>query len=306
MTSAIFQNPTRQAEFDQNGYVQVPLLTPTEVQRILDHFERLHPDQPATGFISGSYSPDYAYKKEASDCITDILRPHFDAMLQSYRALGAAFLYKQPGPESALPIHQDWTIVDEEQYIAVNVWLPLTQVTPQNGTLYILPGSHHYMRTLRAPTLPFCYRGHEKLMIDNMIPMELNAGEAVILNQSVAHYSPPNLSDQIRIALTAGVVSGDAQLIFHYQAPGESPEPLEIFEQDDDFLIRFDDFYHDIFQRPKMGQSRGHLHYEVPQYTEAELHDLIHKMQTETTRTTPPMRTDNLGWFSRLKKAFSP
>jgi ectoine hydroxylase-related dioxygenase (phytanoyl-CoA dioxygenase family) len=51
-------------------------------------------------------------------------------------------------------------------------------------------------------------------MIDNSIPMEVKAGEAVVLNQSIVHYSPPNKSDKIRIAITSGVMSAAPKMNF--------------------------------------------------------------------------------------------
>ena len=43
---------------------------------------------------------------------------------------------------------------------------------------------------------------------------------------------------------------------FHYQsAPGE----LEVFAMDDDFLLRFEEFHKDIYERPKFGESIGKI-----------------------------------------------
>ena len=63
-------------------------------------------------------------------------------------------------------------------------------------------------------------------------------------------------SDRVRLAITTGIKTAGAPMRFHYvSAPGE----LEIFEMDQDFLLRFDDFFQDIYERPKFGNAVGKI-----------------------------------------------
>ncbi len=256
------------------GCIQVPLLPPTAVTELLAAFAHFHPVLPASGFVSSTYSHDLAYKQAVSDCITEIIRPFLDAFFQYHRVLGAAFLYKLPGPQSRLPLHQDWTVVDEERFVATNVWMPLVDADTVNGTLCVLPGSHRVMRGIRAPTLPFCYSGHDDLMIQRMRAIPTRAGEALIVNQATAHHSPANLSAAVRPAITVGVVPEKAQLRFYYKDRQRADRRVQMFERDDDFFLRFDDFHRDIFERPK-GAVVAELDYPDPTRSAAELSALI-------------------------------
>lgn len=301
----IFKDEAHQQLFDKQGFLVLPFLTQAEVQKLDAIFDELHPNLGENGFFSGSYSSDYAYKKKASDKIVEVFSRAYEATFVDYTPFGGAFLYKTPGDQSALAAHQDWTIVNEETDVALNCWVPLCDVTKENGALQILPGSHYPKHpVLRAPTLPFFFSGNDDVVIAELETMEVKAGTAVILNQSVIHHSPPNYSDKIRKAITAGVKSKGAQMHFHYKIPNE--DEVEIFKEEDDFLIRFDNFMEDIGQRPKLGESVGFKPYKLPQYERKELQKLIAKMKQEAgfeaKAIFDKVPIQKVGFIERLKK----
>lgn len=298
----IFKEEAHQQLFDKQGFLVLPFLTQAEVQQLDAIFDELHPNIGENGFFSGSYSSDFEYKKKASDKIVDVFSRAYESTFIDYTPFGGAFLYKTPGDQSALAAHQDWTIVNEETDVALNCWVPLCDVTKENGALQILPGSHYPKHpVLRAPTLPFFFSGNDDVVIAELETMEVKAGTAVILNQSVIHHSPPNYSDKIRKAITAGVKSKGAQMHFHYKIPNE--DEVEIFKEDDDFLIRFDNFMEEIGQRPKLGESVGFKPYKLPQYERGELQQLIAKMKQEagfeSKFKSEPI--EKIGFFQRIK-----
>jgi hypothetical protein len=88
-------------------------------------------------------------------------------------------------------MHQDWTIVDETKYIALNIWTPLQETNEANGTLEVIKGSHHWHNTLRAPTLPFYFNGFQQQLKEKLIAIATLPTEAIVLNQAIIHYSSP-------------------------------------------------------------------------------------------------------------------
>ena len=60
-----------------------------------------------------------------------------------------------------------------------------------------------------------------------------------MLNQSLIHYSPPNRSGHIRKAITAGVKTKGAPMIFHYYDQEKRAPEVEAFAQEDEELIRY-------------------------------------------------------------------
>lgn len=278
MSKRIFKNDEHQHLFDKQGFIVLPFLTEDEVVQLDKLFDALHPQLSEGGFFSGSYSSDIEYKKKASDEIVKVFSRAYSELFIDYTPFGGAFLYKVPGSNSELAAHQDWTIVDETKYVALNCWVPLCDVTKENGALCILPGSHFdNFNVIRAPTLPFFFSGNDDLVMNELVPMEVKAGTAVILNQSVIHYSPPNRSQKIRKAITAGVKSAGAQMYFHYKVPDR--DELEVFEMDDDFLISFKDFANDIGKRPYLGKSIGQVPNKLSQMHKQELFEALKEMK---------------------------
>lgn len=257
----VFRDPGHQAAFERQGFVRAPLVGAAEVDRLRQLFASSFGRAPGDGFVSSSYHPDVPLKLRVSAAAVDVVRPALESLFSGVRILGSAFLYKR-GPGSALPVHQDWTIVDETTWVAANVWLPLDDVGPDNGALAVVPGSHRELRQLRAPTLPMPFEGHEEWVAAQCQPQHGPAGTAVILNQAVVHGSPANRTEATRLALTIGIVSAAAPLLFHYADPAR-PGEVEVFAQADDFLNRFEDFGAELRSRPRRGSSVGWRAHDV-------------------------------------------
>jgi len=278
MAKRIFKNEAHQQLFDKQGFIVLPFINEAEVAALDKLFDELHPNLSQSGFFSGSYSSDVQYKKTASNKIVEVFNRAYQELFINYTPFGGAFLYKVPGANSELAAHQDWTILDEQKNVALNCWVPLCDVSLHNGPIMILPGSHFdNFNVVRAPTLPFFFSGSDAMVVKELLPMEVKAGTAVILNQSVIHYSPPNMSNQVRKAITAGIKSEGAQMYFHYKVPDKNE--LEVFEMDDDFLISFKDFANDIGKRPYLGKSIGTLPYKLPQLSGQELYAKLKEMK---------------------------
>jgi hypothetical protein len=303
MSVRIFKNNEHQQIFDRQGFLTLPFINANEIKQLNQLFDDLHPDLKDNGFFSGSYSCDFNYKKKASDHIVKVFSRAYEEIFTNYTPFGGAFLYKTPGENSDLAAHQDWTIVDENTGIALNCWVPLCDISLANGPIMILPGSQFSKHpVLRSPTIPFFFAGQEKIIMDELEPMLVKAGTAVILNQSVIHYSPPNKSDSVRKAITAGIKSADSPMYFHYKIPNE--DKLEIFKEDDDFLLRFENFEDDIHERPKLGESVGFIDYKLPSYNDEELYQKIKKMKESAgfEMNTQMLPSEKIGLVNKIKE----
>jgi hypothetical protein len=310
MGKIIFKLAEHQTLFDKQGFVILPFLTDDEINTLSNYFDETHPNLIENNFVSDSYSSDFNFKKKASDKIVDVFNRAYEKYFIDYTPFGGSFLYKTPGNKSALAAHQDWTIVNEETDIALNCWVPLCDITLENGPIMIMPGSQYSKHnTLRAPTLPFFFSGNEDLIMEQLEPILVNAGTAIILNQSVIHYSPANESNQIRKAITAGVKSANAQMYFHYKIPNENK--LEVFKENDDFLISFENFMKDIAERPKLGESVGMVNYEQQSYNREELKKLVYQLKTDagyevklSGQNTSSKSIKQVSFFTQIKSFF--
>lgn len=259
----IFKDEVLQKTFEEEGYVKVPLIDEATIDKLTKLFYKFHTSIEENNFSASTFSTDRALKLAIRDTLYPIFLPFFEKYFTEYTYFGSSFLYKTPGKNSDLAPHQDWTIVDEKKYVAVNIWTPLVDTNPQNGTLYVLPKSHaQKIFSLRAPTIAFFFQNYFDTVKKCSIPTNAKAGEAVILNQSLIHYSSSNISEDIRIAITSGVKTKNAPMLFHYK---NNNEEIEKYQMPEDFLLNFPDFHTSIYQRPENGQFIEKVQAKVPQ-----------------------------------------
>lgn len=272
MKEPIFKDPEIQRKFDEDGFVKISLLSDHEVDALAQMRMEYFPEKGSV-FFSSSYLDDYDLKMEISDKITSTINDSLAKQCENFRLIGAAYLIKGIGKHSEMPMHQDWTIVDEQQFYAANVWIPLTDTDEKNGALEFMKGSHKWNEALRAPTLPMSFAGLEEKIRSKLTLVPAKKGEVIILNQATIHYSKPNMTDEIRPAITCGMISEKAPLKFHYWDKERSQ--IEEFAQEDDFLLRWENFMDAIYKRPLMGTSKQFFDYSIPRWNENELNQLI-------------------------------
>lgn len=111
---------------------------------------------------------------------------------------------------SATPWHQDNGLWRDGESDPLNFWLAVDPATRTNGCLQFIPGSH---RTEIVEHVLYPDSIHGELPRDRVEDMkdrngiehiELAPGDAVFWHSNLWHYSPPNRSEQSRIAV-AGV-----------------------------------------------------------------------------------------------------
>ncbi len=111
---------------------------------------------------------------------------------------------------SATPWHQDNGLWRDGETDPFNFWIPLEPATRENGCMQFIPGSHK-TEIIEHVLYPDSIHGElpreivkEMLHTHGVHHIELDPGDVVFWHSNMWHYSPPNKSDQSRIAV-AGV-----------------------------------------------------------------------------------------------------
>lgn len=274
----LFKSEKLQQQFNLNGYVVIPFLSETQVQDLRNFFFEKHPQIP-DGFYSSSFNADEAHKKSVNEKIESVFSEQVNAHFNQIKKLGSCFLNKQPGKQSEMPIHQDWTMVSEPEFDSVTIWIPLQDVNKKNGAIQVIDGSHRFSTELRAPTLEAPFKNVQTEMRQDLKLLNMRAGEAFIFSQALLHASPPNLSTEPRIAVTYGLIDEKAQLLFYHK---NEEGKLEQYFVDENF---FQQYNTQIGQRPKIGSLQKTFffeqHFISPQeYRQAQLDFKLKKAAT--------------------------
>jgi hypothetical protein len=251
----VFCNPDLQAEFDRKGYVIVPtpFLIPSEVEALKQAYFDTLPERGGsflgdeTDFKTDAaitydftfIDRNWEYKQKVFDIITARFEAHYQPLLDRYKPIIANFIRKEEN-SGEVPLHQNWAFVDERQYTSVSIWVPLVDSNVSNGTLQMVDGSHKRFGELRGPMVPWeCENLRAALIADHLTPMNVKAGSAVVLDDSIIHYSNVNQTNGLRLTIQLILVPEEAAPIHHHLDPQTNPEQVEVIEVNRDFFMRF-------------------------------------------------------------------
>lgn len=246
----LFKNPEYQEQIDAKGFVTLPFIGEKELEELRSFYHEIHPNG-APGKIDGihmtTWCEDFEYKMRVANRLAEIYRKPCEDVFQDYRTLNNVFIVKDPG-ETPFKVHQDWNVVDEKENFAINVWIPLHDITLNEGGLWLVEGSHKIKRNVRGSAYLFPDYSEFLDELENAATsVNLKAGEAIIFYLNAIHGSPPNKGNVERIATCFSVIPKDAPLTIYFQK--QAGDPLEVHEPSDDFMYRYKHLRTETFER---------------------------------------------------------
>ena len=250
----VFRDAHLQAQFDRKGYVQTPFLDATQVEALKQaYFDTLGQSggsllaQEADFKSNSEVTYDFtfidrnpAYKRLVYDTLADALDAPQSRLLDNYRPIIANFIRKKPGG-GEVPLHQNWAFVDERRCTSVSIWCPLVDSNADNGTLQFVDGSHKRCAEVLGPMVPWELNAIQRQIIaEQLTPAQnIQAGQAVVLDDSIVHYSNINRTDGLRLAIQLILVPREEPTIHFHMNPQHSPDRVEKLEVDVDFFMAF-------------------------------------------------------------------
>jgi hypothetical protein len=272
----VFKDAQLQEEFEKNGYVIVDFYNAEEIQSATDLYYKIHP-KDEKGFYPATYSFDKKFRDEMDKGLKEIDSRSIENYLTDIKVVCASYIVKTPGPDSGMSIHQDMSLVDESKYTGINIWVPLVDLSVKNGALFILPGSHRIFPTYRGSSIREFFSDVMDDMLDYLHPVLVKAGQAVIFDQSIIHYSPPNFSEEIRIVTNTYFCHKDTEFRTYFWDNTTEEKFVEGFVQDDNFMLDYEQFGANLTKRPTIGKSLGLIPYSFPRIDKAFLENRFQK-----------------------------
>ena len=198
-------------QYSEQGYVKnLPVFSNNGALELQELFEELSSRLPSEVDINKTNMWHKASKKfhdlcrtpEILDYVEDILGPNFVQW-------GGQFFHKEPKSGSVVPWHQDAQYWPLKPANAVTVWLAVYDTDKENGAMKVVSGSHkkgsngfkHH--TNNASHLVLDQEvSEDQIDQDNIVYMDLKAGEISLHNDALLHGSDPNNSDRRRCGIT--------------------------------------------------------------------------------------------------------
>lgn len=293
----IFSDSALQEQFHDEGYVIVPFISQAQIDELFAIYKKCYPEG-VEGFFSTTFANNVEHRELVNRSIREVCSKEINDLFHDFKILFSSFIVKAPGENSRLIMHQDMTLVDEDYFSGINIWCPMVDLNETNGAIEVLPKSHRFYKTYRGSSIPDIYDNVKDEVRSLMKPCYLKAGEAIIFDQSIIHNSPPNLSETERPTINTFVAHADAKIKICYWDKENHGDNVEIFEQEDDFLAKFENFGHNIFNRPNIGKSLGLFPYEFPKLT-------VEQIERELNVKISPKKekvqaSEKKSWWARM------
>jgi hypothetical protein len=236
----VLKSRAMQEQLLGKGYFTVPLLDKQQVEACLEVFRLSDVHSSNSTRYNSMEVNDYGHRKFVHDEIERIVGESVLAFFEDYKFLGFNLAVKKPGLNTEFPPHIDDVHADEDQFVSVNVWMPLVDVNKENGTLYFVPKSHLLPQPLSGIGIEYPFTDQEYLFEDKKVFLDLKAGEAAFFHSRIAHGSGSNSSGQIRTAIIAGLIPREAHPFVYMKHDGLPPDKVGKYEAGEKFFLGFD------------------------------------------------------------------
>jgi ectoine hydroxylase-related dioxygenase (phytanoyl-CoA dioxygenase family) len=139
----------------------------------------------------------FALNDPLLDLVEAILGPELDCFLSQ-------FIFKMPGALGQ-PWHQDAFYFPFDRGPQVGAWLAVSDSTPENGPLWVLPGSHrepiHAVVKDRREHANLAYVEIVDHDMTEAVPVLMRAGDLLLFHSHLMHKSTDNVSNGRRAAM---------------------------------------------------------------------------------------------------------
>jgi hypothetical protein len=266
----IFQNQNLENKISKNGYVVLDVFSEKEIQIFTTLFNEFS-EEITEDFHSSHFSDKRSYKRKVNIEINQILKQKTSEILEKYEPIFSNFMVKKASSTNSMPLHADWTYVDESSFRSISCWIPLVDTTKENGTLGVIPYSHLFKTNFRGPRIPSPFHDNNEFIIQKygkLIPMK--KGQCIFYDHRLLHFSPPNNSDTIRPAINVVFTPLEAS-IYHFLQT-ESAKTLKYTVSD---LAFFTEYEH--FKIPELFNDCKVIEQSIQNFSRKEIDTILKK-----------------------------
>jgi hypothetical protein len=239
----------------ETGYLTAGNIGRERVEALLTLFSETHELKNSEGGTFYTlFSKRLDYRQDVHLKIQNTLKEVFDRLLVDYKITVNSFIVKLPGPKSSFALHQDSTGLDEYRYSPLSLWIPLQKTDITNGTLCVVPKSHKLFYPYRGITIPAPYAEYEVVLRKYLVPLSFEAGDILMFDNRMVHYSHTNTTAQPRIVALSGAFHKNAGIETCFMDKNNPAREVEVYSQPDDYVLSNRSFLDGQHERPTTGK----------------------------------------------------
>lgn len=247
---SIFKSNVAEKELAEKGFTVIDAGIAAEVAALKAIIQSDYPLQRAY-FCYSLLEFTYEQNKEIRKRFRAVLAKFYESNFTNYKTLNESFLIKPGGKDEELFLHQDFCYTDENRFPSYNVWIPLADVTEQNGAVFVLKGSHNWYNNYRSSSIPTLRTSMKKFPAEKIASVEMKAGQVLLFHPAVFHGSFANLTQQDRAIVTATITHKNADFIYYHRPEGS--------DDVEEYLLHEDAYLRDLEKISHQGRPDGKL-----------------------------------------------
>lgn len=210
--NSLFIENEHQSSLENKGYLILDLLEENDIQNLCKLYAETIASQKKTGLFESSRNNTADINNLIKQNIQTIINPYIQTIFQDYSFYGGTFMIKSSNLSNEFPLHQDWNIVDEKKHTALFFWIPLLETNEQNGSIFLIEGSHKLFHNYRSGSYKSLLIERNKIDKKYIKSINLQLGQVLIYLPQLFHGSYKNNSDKDRIVITSMITNKDAPL----------------------------------------------------------------------------------------------
>jgi hypothetical protein len=267
--NSIIKDAEARKEILHVGFAKMPSIGSDKIDVLKAAFQKYHSINE-TGMFYSLYSKDDKYREETNAAIFDTLKNVFDQYFTDYKSSFNLFIIKTANTNEEFFIHQDPSYVDELKYSPLHVWIPLDDITENNGALCFVRKSHRFFSPYRNISFNPPYENIRPFIRQYLEPVFVKAGEMLVFDPRLLHNSLPNNTNETRAVILCGLFPKEAEIVSCYRDEEVKNSPVEFYKQKEDFFITYPDFFETCRMRPVVGEQVGSVPYDYDSINEEQ------------------------------------
>lgn len=222
MKHPVFKSESFNQDLNSTGYFTRQILTPGEIEDLTSFFHNISlefgRDLNPKKVQFGAETSQKLFRQQF-DKLHTVFQQKIEELFADYEIWQAQFIIK-PALAGEMKTHVHPSIIEEDKFVPIGIWVPLQDVNETNGALKILPNSNKMFQALYPrPFDDGPFRKIEKfsdylLEKNALMPIHLKSGEAIIFEECLLHYSSANLTEKPRLAAAVFVKPKKSQLYY--------------------------------------------------------------------------------------------
>ncbi|MDC0304005.1 phytanoyl-CoA dioxygenase family protein [Flavobacteriales bacterium] len=252
ITPSIMKDSNLQAELLEKGIVVMDFLSEQQVEKLQQTFNSLNDsrtDIPYDKLYTCLHNSDSEYRERMNKEIETIISPLIDARFKQVKNTVYTFQIKGIGDDSELYPHQDWNFTQEDLGMRTyTFWISLVDSDESNGTIAVLPESHLRLKNVRGAKIEPIFSGNQSRTIPFLEPLTIKAGQLVLFDSALLHYSSANNSSNIRVSVMTNILPEKAKSRLYFGSE-KNLGMADEYEVPDDFFLRYQNFAEE-FENP--------------------------------------------------------